>query len=444
MMAEQKTVMTKKPRLMSRRDFRFVAIPSLLLIIASFWWAALNIDPAPPKSLVMSSGSAGGAYHRFALRYKDILARYGIELIIRPSGGALENLARLHDPAEDTAVAFVQGGIAVAGAADTLEALGELYYEPLWIFYRDATPRKVQLTRLAELKGKRLAIGVKGSGTQVLSNTLLTASGIDESNSQLLAKGGMELIELLRTGTVDAAIAVGHADSTLIRSLLNLSGVSLMSLQHAEAYTRHFPYLRHLTLPRGAIDLLRDIPSRDIALVAPTSNLVVRNSLHPALAGLLLQAASELHGQPGVFEKLNEFPRASQGGFPPSAEALRYFKSGKPFLQNYLPFWAATLIDRMVVLILPLVVVLFPLLRFAPALYSWRVRSRIYRRYGELKFLENELQNHPELHSREEWLSRLADIESSVNRLPTPLAFTDMLYTLRSHIELVRSALKKD
>jgi hypothetical protein len=251
----------------------------------------------------------------------------------------------------------------------------------------------------------------------------------------------MAVLERFEKGEIDAAFVVGPTQSSLVWSLLYTPGIRLMSLTHAEAYTRRFAYLAHLVLPRGAIDLTMDLPPQDIHLVSPMATLLVRESTHPALIDLLMQAAAEVHGEPGVFQKPREFPRAGHSDFPLSKEAERFFKSGRPFLQRYLPFWAATLIDRMVVMIVPLLAVLIPLFKFAPAIYGWRVRSRIYRRYGELKFLENQVNESPALHTRAEWLDRLQNIENDAARIRTPLTFSDMLYTLRAHIDLVRESI---
>jgi hypothetical protein len=270
---------------------------------------------------------------------------------------------------------------------------------------------------------------------------LLAANGIDAKNSKLIEVGGHDLLGRLQKNHFDAVFVVGPTQSSLVWSLLYAPGVRLMSLTHAEAYTRRFPYLTHLVLPRGAIDLIQDIPPQDIQLVSPMATLLVREDTHPALVDLLMQAADEVHGEPGVFQKPGEFPRAGHGEFPLSNEAGRYYKSGKPFLQRYLPFWAATLIDRTVVMLLPMVVVLLPLIRFAPQIYGWRVRSRIYRRYGELKFLENEVNANPARHTRVEWIEKLERIERDASAIRTPLTFTDMLYTLRAHIDLVREAI---
>ena len=428
--------MPEKLKLLSWRDIVFVALPSLLLIVGAFWLAAQFIKPAPPDQLIISTGGESGAYQRFAARYKDVLARYGIALVAKPSAGSPENLERLRNAEFEVDAAFIQGGTARLGEEDELVSLGDMYYEPLWIFYREAALRGGN--RVLDLKGKRVAIGGAGSGTHHLAMELLAANGLDAKNTKLIELGGLSLVESMQKSEVDAVFVVGPTQSSLVWALLYTPGVGLMSLAHAEAYTRRFPHLARLVLPRGAIDLTLDIPPHDTQLVSPMATLLVREDTHPALIDLLMQAASEVHGAPGVFQKPGEFPRAGHSEFPMSKEAERYYKSGKPFLQRYLPFWAATLIDRMVVMLVPLLAVLVPLFKFAPQLYGWRVRSRIYRRYGELKFLENELNEDPGQRSRAEWMEKLDAIAKDASGIRTPLTFSDMLYTLRGHIDLVR------
>ena len=433
--------MPEKLKLLSWRDIVFVALPSLLLIAAAFWLAAQFIKPAPPDRLIISTGGEGGAYQLFAARYKDVLARYGIALVEKPSAGSTENLERLRNPDFEVDVALIQGGIARVGEKDELSSLGDFYYEPLWVFYREAAMRAGD--KLLDLKGKRIAIGARGSGTHHLATELLEANGIDAGNATLVEAGGLGLVERLQNKEIDVVMAVGPTQSPLVWTLLYTPGMKLMSLVNADAYTRRFPYLARLVLPRGAIDLAREIPPHDVHLVSPMATMLVRDDTHPALLDLLMQAASEVHGEPGVFQKPGEFPRADHNGFPLSKEAARYYKSGKPFLQRYLPFWAATLIDRMVVMLVPLLAVLIPLFKFAPVIYGWRVRSRIYRRYGELKFLENALNENPARHSRGEWLEKLDRIEDDASHIRTPLTFSDMLYTLRAHIDLVRDLIAR-
>ncbi|MBN8475031.1 TAXI family TRAP transporter solute-binding subunit [Sulfuritalea sp.] len=428
--------MPEKLKLVSWRDIIFIALPSLLLAAAAFWLAAQFIKPAPPDRLIISTGGEAGAYQRFAARYKDVLARYGIELVVLPSAGSTENLQRLRDPDFEVDAAFVQGGTARPGEDEELVSLGDFYHEPLWVFYREAALRGGD--KLLDLKGKRIAVGGAGSGTQQLALELLAANGIDTRNSKLVEAGGLGVVDSLRESEIDAVFVVGPTQSALIWTLLYTPGVRLMNFTHAEAYARRFPHLSRLVLPRGAIDLVQDIPPRDMQLVSPMATVLLREDTHPALIDLLMQAASEVHGEHGVFQVPGEFPRAGHSPFPLSKEAARYYKSGKPFLQRYLPFWAATLVDRMVVMIVPLLAVLIPLFKFAPQIYGWRVRSRIYRRYGELKFLENEINENPAAHSRAEWLEKLDRIEVDASHIRTPLTFSDMLYTLRGHIDLVR------
>jgi len=427
----------KQLREVSPRDLLIVGVPALLLLIGGFWLAAQFIQPAPPGYLYLSSGAPGGSYEVHAERYRQVLARNGVELREQPSAGSMENLERLLDEKDDTEAALVQSGTANGINVDTLFSLGFLYYEPLWVFYRGDR----ELDRLTQLKGRRLAVGAEGSGTRKLALQLIEASGLDERNTTLLPLGGLSAVEALQARKADAVFLVGAERSAAVWSLFYAEGVRLMSLAHADAYTRLFPHLARLTLPQGAIDMARNIPPRDVTLVSPMATLVAHESTHPALIQLLLQAAQEVHGEAGIFQRPGEFPRTGAADFPMAPDAERFYKSGKPFLQRYLPFWAANLIDRMVVMLVPFFALLLPILKFAPPLYIWRIRSRIYRRYGELKFLEAEVESSPERLSQAEWLAKLDRIEEDVHHIPTPLAFTDMLYTLRVHLGLVRATI---
>jgi TRAP-type uncharacterized transport system substrate-binding protein len=438
--------MRKKLSQWSWRDLLVVGLPLLLTIGGAFYVASKFIKPAPPSTMTLVSGSESGAYQLFAARYRDILARYDITLEVVPSAGSTDNLARLRDAEQAVDLGFFQGGSAQVQDGDTLMSLGDLYNEPLWIFYRGALDDGQVLDRLSQLKGRRIAIGGAGSGSQQLARQLLDASQISADNTTLIEEGGIELAERIRSGKLDAVMVVGPTESALVWTLLYTPGVRLMSLAHAEAYTRRLPFLNHLTVPRGAIDVAREIPARNVSLLAARATLLAREDTHPALLGLMMQAVDEVHSTSGLFQRPDEFPRASvvgPGDFPLASDAQRYYTSGKPWLQRYLPFWAATLVDRMLVMFLPLVAVLLPLMRLAPVLYGWRVKSHIYKRYGELKFLEAEFIDEPGKLSNDAWQHRLDAIETAVQDLRAPLPFSHMLYTLKAHIVLVRGEMRR-
>jgi len=424
-------------RELALRDALAVGIPTLALLVAGFWYAAQFIKPAPPGQVVIATGGEGGAYQRFAALYKPLIERNGIRFIERPTAGAVENLALLRSADQDLDVAFVQGGLGLGSDTAGLVSLGSIYYEPLWVFYRGVEP----VDRLVNLRGKRIAIGAEGSGTRQLGLELLEASGAAAAPTRLLPLGGLAAVEALKAGEADAIFLVGPANSGAVWASFYGEGFRLMSFSQADAYVRRWPYLSKLTLPRGAIDLVRDIPGRDVALVAPVASLVARESIHPALIDVLLQTAAEVHGQPGLFQRAGEFPNPRQVDFPLSSEADRFYRSGTRFLQRYLPFWVATLVDRLVVLLIPVFVLAIPLMRIAPALYGWRSRSRIYKWYGQLKFLEEAWRRDPGARPRDEWLSELDRLEARVNKIRTPLAFAHQLYILREHIGLVRRAM---
>ena len=428
--------------LVSLRDLFATAWWILLIVGIGFVVAFQFVEPAPPKKIVITTGSDAGAYYAFAGRYAAILARNGITLEIRTSAGSLENLDRLEK--DEAQVGFVQGGVLEPKADpddedsdSALVSLGSVFYEPVWVFYRGS--RTVE--RLTDLRGKRIAIGQEGSGVRQLAQQLLAANELPPGD-HLVPLAGLKAAEELQQGRIDAAFIIAAESAPVVQVLLRSPGIRVMSFSQADAYQRRFPFLTKLMLPQGVADLVRDYPPDDVTVLAPTANVIVRADLHPALQSLLLQAMTEVHGKSGFFNKAGEFPVYKDRLVPLSPEAGRYFKSGAPFLQRYLPFWLAVLVDRLIVLLIPIVALLIPLLKVAPAIYSWRVRSKIFRCYGELKYLEDDLKLRFDAAKLPQYRSRLDGLDEEARGLRVPLAFTDLVYTLRVHVNLVRQTLK--
>lgn len=424
----------------SRRDLLQLALPALIVVIAAFLLAWQFVRPAPPKKIVMSTGAAGGAYHYFGERYREKLAQEGIEVELRPSTGAVENLLRLKTD-DSVDIGFIQGGIANEPESEDLATLGSMYLEPVWVFYRG----KTQFDRLDQLKGLKIAVGQPGSGAQLFALQLLAANGVATDDPRLVTVGGMTAVDALKRGDVDAFFVVGAPQAPVVDALLHTDGISLLNFAQADGYVRHFPHLLKITLPRGAIDIRGDQPPRDIQLLAATANLVVKADIHPAIVTLLLKHAREIHSAPGLLQAANAFPTPQDHALPLHTMARRFYDSGPPLLQRYLPFWLAVLIDRLFIMILPLIAVVIPLSKVLPAAYNWRMRSRVYRWYGELKFLEAEVDASDDTGNDAQHISafiaRLDRIEQRATHRKLPLAFSNELYTLREHIALVRRRL---
>lgn len=424
-------------RIKLNRDLLLVATAATLLVVGTLAVVLLLMRPAPPTELVMSTGTADGMYHAYAMKYRDILARDGVTLRLWPSGGAVENLRRLTDPAAHVDVALVQGGVVSEQASistQNLVSLGSVYNEVLWVFYRGDRV----LDRLPPLNGRMIAVGAENSGSAALAMMLLEATGIAKPPTTVMKVGGRAAANLLLSGGIDAAFFVADPQAPVIQELVRAAHIHLLSFGRAEAYTRRHFYLQKFTLPEGVFDLAHNIPERDVVLLGTTANLVVKEDLHPALAYLLLRAATEVHSGATMFSGLREFPAPNDTELPLSPEAARFYKSGPPLLQRYLPYWAANLADRLLLLLIPALAVLIPAGRLLPQLYRWRVRSRIYRWYARLKEIELELaeQRSPEEIAR--ILERLDRIDHAVHQIETPLAYSDNLYVFRQHIDLVR------
>lgn len=406
----------------------------VLLLLAGLFWLLFNfIRPAPPRHIVMVTGSTGGAYAYFGERYREALAQYGITLELRQTSGSVENLKTIKtDSTVD--LAFVQGGITADPNSEDLISLGSMYIEPLWIFYRGDRVR----TRLTDLKEFTVAVGAPGSGTQLLAYQVLTATGIPTDATNLVSLDTRSTVDALIAGEIQGAMLVAAPEAPVLQRLFHDPAIHLLNLVHAEAYARSFPHLSRYVLPAGGLDLVRPFPPSDVNILATTATLVARKDLHPAIISLMLQAAREIHGGPGLLQKIGEFPALRDHGLPVSPVARRFYESGPPLLQRYLPFWAAILAERLIIAILPLLALLLPLSRLLPALYTWRVRARIYQWYGELKALEKEIQASPEGGDGSGWLSRLDRIEQRASSKRIPLSHAHELYTLKEHIELVR------
>jgi len=412
-----------------------IALISMVTIFAFFWF----FHSAPPNTITITSGPEGSVFRTNAEKYSKILARNGVTLKILTSDGSQENLKRLADPSFRVDVGFVQGGVVGEMNIDKLVSLGSISYEPLLIFYRNAKP----LELLSQMSGKRLAIGSAGSGTHILSLALLKANGIEPGGTTALVEiHAEEATKALIEGKVDAVFLMGDSASIqIIRTLLRTEGIRLFDFTQADGYTRRIGYLNKLIIPKGSIDFGKNIPDHDVDLISPMVELIARDDLHPALSDLLLEAATEVHGRAGLFKRLGEFPAPIEHEFSISADASRYYKSGKSFLYRYLPFWMASLVNRIIVVFVPMVLVLIPGLRSIPAIYRWRMKMRIFRWYRLLLALEQEMIENLASEKKAELIKRLNYIEEEVNKMKVPASFADQFYVLRGHISFVRDRL---
>jgi TRAP-type uncharacterized transport system substrate-binding protein len=423
-----------------------VAGGALCALLAIAWWLSGIWSPTPPRHLTMATGPEGGASAVIGQRYRAALARAGIDVRLRATAGSVENLTLLRDPGSGVSVAFLQAGITSAAEAPDLVSLGTMFYEPLWLFRRDAGAEP----GLAGLQGKRLAIGPEGSGTRALAMRLLDRLGVDEHTATLLPLGSMAAADALTGGTIDFAAMVTSWEAPMVRRLLLSPGIGLVSFPRADAHVALSPYLSKVVLPAGVADLARNIPPTDVVMLAPRSSMIVRQELHPALQYLLLDAASELQSRPGLFNRAGEFPAAEAIDLPLAEGAQQFYKNGqqfykngRPFLQRHLPFWLASLTQRLLFLLVPLVGVIYPLARGLPGLYGWNVRRRVFGLYRDLKLIEMEAEACPPGTDMARFAARLDELETRVSHLRVPKFHAALAYSLRHHVRLVRERVAK-
>jgi TRAP-type uncharacterized transport system substrate-binding protein len=427
---------------MTVKDFIRNNWPAITICVTATAIAAAAVTMlrnVPPDRIVIATGGQGGAYYKFGNRYHDQLAAAGVKVEVRETKGTPDNLALLHDPKSGVTAALIQGGIVGPDDAKDLETLGTVFYEPLWLFGR----RGVTGKGLGGLRGKSIAVGPDNSGTQKLVLELLQRHGIDGKVSKLLPLPTTEGRDRLLAGTLDAAFMVASWDAPDVQRLLTEPAIELTGYPQADAYVALAPYLHKVVVPRGLRDLAADQPPADVALVAPKASLVVRKDLHPAIQFLLLRAARQIHATPGVFQSASEFPADEAVGLPLSDAARRFYKQDLPFLYNYLPYWIADLIGKMVFLLIPIVGVLYPMMRFLPTVYDWTIRHRIRRLYGELRLLDDQLKAAAGTDDVSRVNAALEHLEEQANGLKVPVAYANQLYDLRQHIGVVRTGLNR-
>lgn len=409
-----------------------------LAIAGALWGTYQFVEPAPPDTLTIAAGKPDGAYYAFAEALAVEFASEGITLELLETEGSVDNLS-LIARGKQAKVGFLQSGIGKAAEHPGLRGLASVYYEPLWLF----TNEKTRLRSFADLVGLTVAAGREGSGTRQVALQFLADNGLLESDLTLLAVTDKEAAAGLLDGSIDAALTISSADSAMVMSLMNNADVKLMSIRRADAYARRYPYFSSLTLPEGVVDFARNIPSEEIRLIAAAATLVAHESLHPALGDLMMRATANVASRDTLFSTAGRFPSADLLDFPVSDDARRYYKYGIPFLQRFLPFWAANLVDRLKLLALPLLALLLPLTRILPPAYRWTVRKKVFRWYEEVQTIDQTAQDDPSQESLEACLDQLERIENDARDIEVPLGYAHELYSLRHHIDLLSQQIER-
>ncbi len=415
---------------------RLYAFISAIFIFALVSLVLTYFLPAPPSSVTIATAFQGASFDYFGQRYRERFALAKVNLRLRPTQGALENLNLLNDPASGVDIAFVTGGVSETEHSPNILSLGTIDYLPIWVFYTAAEP----LDRLSQLKGKRIAVGPVGSGTRFSAERILGRGGLMPDDAEFVSLGGDKAAEALRDGKVDAVWILGAPGTSAVQSMLRNPKVRLLNFPLAEAFTRVFPSLIRVTLPQGVVDLAQNIPPGDVSMIATTISVLVRSDLNPEIVLLLLQTMQDIHKTPGIFQRAGEFPMPRDPDFPVAASAIDFYKNGPSFLQRHLPLWLTVHAQRALAVLVTAIAVGFPLFRYLPALYEWHMRRRLLYWYSQLKSLEmaGGTDFGDDLMQRRAAVDR---IEDALSRVRFPLSFANQVYDLRGHIDIVRRRL---
>lgn len=408
-----------------------------LVLVIGLFLAFQFVGPPPPRQIVLATGADSGAYQSYGEQLAAYLEKEGVNVELRETAGAVENLELLQSGSGVDA-AFVQGGLAEDFGADGVFALGSLYLEPIWIFVRAG----LVLSSVADLHGQRLAVGAEGSGTRAVIRRLLGENGIHADDATFLDIAPDDLLDAFSAGDIDAAFLIGGAESELVANLTALDNARLLGLGRADAYARRAPWLSKVVLPEGVLNLKENRPAVETSTVAVTAMLVVRDDLHPAISDLLMMASDKVFSGHTILADAGEFPSPLNTDMPLSEEAQRFYNRGAPFLMRYLPFWAATLVDRLWVLLLPVIGLLIPLFKLLPPLYHWRIRRRLLQHYSELRDIDPQHRPVESAEDHRNRMTRISELENETVDVAVPRNYSDDVYKLRRDIDLVRRKLE--
>lgn len=415
------------------------------LILAAMVAIAVQIAVTmPPRAFTILTGPEDGGYYQAALAYQRIAKEKGFDLQIRTTNGASETLALLESGAAD--LGFVQSGTAAAGDPAKLSTIANVFYEPVWIFYRKDAFGDEPMTRLHQALGKRIAVGPKGSGTFDLANYFLPIAGLTPENTTFLDLSFADAAQQLTSGAIEVAIFVVSDASGLPWQLLRTPDIELMSVSRANAYAFYYPWLSELILPEAGADVANNIPEESKHLLTTIAALIARNDLHPDLVRLMVIAAIQTHRGGGKFEKPGQFPNLALTDLPvdPDADAyMRQILGGRTDLDRYLPFWLAAIVDRYLLFVLPALLIILPLLSRSPQAFQWYMRQRIVRWYRIVHEIEYRSQT-MDLEQIDSELRHLDEIERTIaDELTVTNSYMPQVYELRQHIDFVAGKLKE-
>jgi TRAP-type uncharacterized transport system substrate-binding protein len=416
-----------------------ILVASAAIIVAALYVTYRLVDPLPPRHLAIAAGIPGTTYDDFARQYARILARDGVDLEVRNYASAIEHFDVLRDAASGVQAAFSNFRFTEPSDTASLYSLGGISDTAIFIFYRNAEP----ITRFAQFRRKRLSIGMPGTVLRTLMLEVLKATGALDDSIRLSDLDYGEALDALIASEIDVAMVPTQIDDRVLQRALGAPGIQLMNVAQAEAIAKTVAGLKHVVLWRGVVSLTGDVPNSDTDLLALRNRLLVRKDLYPALQYLLLEAMREVHGAPGPFNRLGEFPAEQPNDLPLSPTAEAFYRSGASFWQRYTSFWLTSLLNRIVFFVIPIIATLIPLIGFAPRFYRWLKVRRIDQLHRALGNLEGELAQSADRSRLAEYQTRIAEIETDALLLKVARPFEVDLQRLRIHLRMVQEDISR-
>ncbi len=428
--------------LLYQRRVVLIYLPMAAVMVLAFFALSQRWLPLPPSQVSISAGRPGGMYQEHANAYRKLLQGMGVTLEILESAGSGQNLQRLRDPANTVQIALVQSGYGLGESSNldtvNIQTLAQVDIEPIWVFsrFRD-------VDSLLRLQGQRVSIGQMGSGSRDVALLLLNQVRLEAKDVLESQTVGLATVDALRNGKLDAAIFVASASAPVVQTLLSTPGIYLANLKRSTALSERMPYLDARFTAAGSLSASRLQPPQDMVLLSTVASMLVREDLHPMIKRALMHIALTQHSAQGALHRANEFPNLKRLEFPSAPQARDVLSEGLPWIEQQVPLQMAQWLYRLIWVGLPLGLLALLICQALPHYLIWRIDSHMNIWYGELKFIENDL-NLAQLGGLEmsQFRTRLRGISEGIAHFPLPRRYMQRLFLLRQHIALVDSKIQ--
>ena len=413
----------------------------VLILIAGAILLLAFTRPLPPRDVYLAVGQEGSTFEALGQKFVPLFSRENIRLHLVNTSGSASSLKDLADKNIQVNAALMVSGIPEKDKYPDLNSLGSIEYVPLWLFYHGDSP--VISGTIANFSNKKVAIGPEGSGTEIILERILSLSNVSLDKSATFLKiPNKEAAEKLISGEVDAVFILDGINGPNVQKLLAHDDVHVFNFEYAKALAKKLPYLGVVEIPKGSLDLKNLRPPKDISMLSSTVSLLVEKDMHTAVQYLFLLGAEKISNNVDqFFAKPDLFPAYLDHNIPLSPVANRFYEKGAPALKDSLPLWLSSYLDRIWILLIGALAVIYPMFKLFPSYRHTRAAMLISDAYQEILEIEQQADSCESLEMLQKMIDRLEEMNADSRRISISSDDINRLYSMKSALNMVHAQL---